>query len=74
MGFQHMHQQNIIHRDMKSPNIFISNGVLKIGDLGFSKQVLDNFTNTLLGTPLCMAPEILDGKKYDNRYLLLLYR
>ena len=32
---------NVIHRDLKLPNILISNGILKIGDLGFAKRLDD---------------------------------
>jgi len=39
---------------------------LKIGDLGFAKQV-DFVARSELGTPYYMAPEILDKKLYDNK-------
>lgn len=55
-----------MHRDFKADNIFIKDGVCKIGDFGFSKQVIQT-TNTFLGTPLTMAPEVLGQKDYDNR-------
>jgi NIMA (never in mitosis gene a)-related kinase 1/4/5 len=35
-----MHSKNILHRDIKTQNIFISeNGVLKLGDFGISKEL-----------------------------------
>ena len=42
---------NVIHRDLKLPNILISNGILKIGDLGFAKRLDDRvlIKNYLLG-------------------------
>lgn len=36
-----LHELNVIHRDIKLPNILISNGVLKLGDLGFAKRLND---------------------------------
>jgi len=36
-----LHLLNVIHRDLKLANILVHNGVLKIADLGFAKQ-LDN--------------------------------
>ena len=32
-----MHEENIMHRDFKTANIFIKNGIFKIGDFGFAK-------------------------------------
>jgi len=36
-GLKILHERNIIHRDIKSANIFISNGIYKIADLNVSK-------------------------------------
>ncbi len=43
------------------------NDNIKIGDFGFSKILRGELANTLLGTPLNMAPEVLEGKSYDNK-------
>lgn len=53
---------NVIHRDLKLPNILISNNVLKIGDLGFAKRMesLDGVVKEALGTLGTMAPEIIE--------------
>ena len=57
-----------MHRDFKLPNILKHNGIIKIADFGFSKMLgEDNFANTMLGSPLNMAPEILGGKEYTNK-------
>jgi len=36
-GLKDLHAMNVIHRDLKLPNILVHNSVLKIGDLGFAK-------------------------------------
>lgn len=61
-----MHEANILHRDMKLPNILKHNGQLKIADLGFAKELKHDraLTVTILGTPYTMAPEILEEKPY----------
>ena len=53
-----MHEKRIIHRDLKADNILSHNGLYKIADLGFSKQVLseDETSGTMLGTVTTMAP------------------
>ena len=57
-----------MHRDFKLANLMKHNNSVKIADFGFSK-ILDNDskTDTMLGSPLNMAPEILNGDSYDNK-------
>ncbi len=65
-----MHSKNILHRDIKTQNIFISQGdILKLGDFGISKQVetLNANNQTACGTPYFMAPEVCHGKPYDSK-------
>ena len=55
----------IIHRDLKPSNIMIDNfGYFKIIDFGAAKKIKD-FAFTIIGTPKCMAPEIILGKGYS---------
>ena len=57
-----------MHRDFKLPNILMHNGIIKIADFGFSKILGDEaYTTTMLGSPLNMAPEILEGLDYNNK-------
>ena len=63
------HGKNIIHRDIKDDNIFVSpDGVYKLGDFGVSKALKDKSrAESVKGTPNFIAPEVYLGKeKYDN--------
>lgn len=59
-----LQKYNIMHRDVKPDNILFHNGVLKLGDFGFCKILGDTVarvTETMIGSPIYMAPEILKG-------------
>ncbi len=63
------HDKNIIHRDIKDDNIFVSqDGVYKLGDFGVSKALKDKSrAESVKGTPNFIAPEVYLGKeKYDS--------
>lgn len=68
-GLQYMSDNNIIHRDLKPQNILLTNNykTLKIVDFGFAKNTFNNISlmDTLCGSPLYMAPEIINKKKYN---------
>lgn len=64
-GLMLLHSNNIIHRDLKSANIFISNHVMKIGDLNISKVNKDSMAHTQIGTPYYACPEIWKSEPYD---------
>ena len=68
-GIKEIHSKNLIHRDLKPENLFISKDyIIKIGDFGISKKLINmNYANTQKGTFHYMAPEILNGQKYDKR-------
>lgn len=59
-------KNNIMHRDIKPSNILLHNGVLKLADFGFCKPLKDarDLSQTMLGSPIYMAPEILKGELY----------
>lgn len=70
LGVHYMHTQNVLHRDLKTQNIFLlGNGRLVLGDLGISK-VLEgtmDFAQTCIGTPYYMSPEIFKNKPYSYK-------
>ena len=69
LGIKYLHDNNIIHRDLKTANIFIDkNYNAYIGDFGVSKILNDNVkTYTQIGTPLYLSPEIINKNKYDKK-------
>lgn len=69
-GLEHIHSHRVIHRDLKTQNIFVSDAQeLKIGDFGISRVLLHSgdLARTSIGTPYYLAPEICQGRPYDNR-------
>ena len=65
-GLKSLHDYKIMHRDIKSANIFLFNdNIVKIGDLNVSKILKNNLHNTQTGTPYYASPEVWDNKSYD---------
>ncbi|CAD8107119.1 unnamed protein product [Paramecium sonneborni] len=68
LGVQYLHQQKIVHRDIKLRNVFITDdGIIKLGDFSISKKLIDLSTNTTLGTPYYLSPEICQSKNYNSK-------
>ncbi len=59
----------VIHRDIKSANLFLSQDFecVKLGDLGIAKYAKTDFAKTQIGTPYYLAPEIWNNQHYDYK-------
>ncbi|XP_078620370.1 uncharacterized protein LOC144887197 [Branchiostoma floridae x Branchiostoma japonicum] len=69
-AIRHIHEHNILHRDLKTANIFLTKeGVIKVGDFGISKMMTsaNHGANTVLGTPYYISPEMCEGKAYNDK-------
>ncbi|XP_036760759.2 serine/threonine-protein kinase Nek3-like isoform X1 [Manis pentadactyla] len=70
LGVNHIHKKRVLHRDIKSKNIFLSqNGKIKLGDFG-SARLLSHpmaFACTYVGTPYYVPPEIWENMPYNNK-------
>ncbi|CAF1378776.1 unnamed protein product [Rotaria sordida] len=71
LALQYMHERSILHRDLKTQNIFLTKQeIVKVGDLGIAK-ILDNngadLATTVIGTPYYMSPEIFSNQPYGQK-------
>lgn len=72
-GLKYLHDNNIIHRDIKPENILVSrvrdSVILKIADFGLTIRDPENCSSLeqRIGTPLYMAPEIIDSSNYSYK-------
>jgi NIMA (never in mitosis gene a)-related kinase len=69
LGLSTIHKMKILHRDLKTLNIFLNKDMgVKIGDLGIAKQLNQgSFANTLIGTPYYISPEMCEDKPYNQK-------
>lgn len=73
LGLMIMHIKKILHRDIKSQNMFLVNvegdEVVKIGDFGISKELgtISDMAKTSCGTPYFMSPEVVRGEPYNAK-------
>ena len=67
-GLKVLHDMNVLHRDVKSANVFLFQcGQAKIGDLNVSKVAKAGMLSTQTGTPYYAAPEIWKDLPYDHK-------
>lgn len=76
VALRYLHQQNIVHCDLKPENVLLSgikskSGMpqIKLCDFGFARIIgQESFRRSVVGTPAYLAPEVINNQKY-NRYL-----
>ncbi|CAH6787118.1 Nek3 [Phodopus roborovskii] len=70
LGVNHIHKKRVLHRDIKSKNVFLTqSGKVKLGDFG-SARLLSSpmaFACTYVGTPYYVPPEIWENLPYNNK-------
>ncbi|XP_077714755.1 serine/threonine-protein kinase Nek4 isoform X8 [Canis aureus] len=69
-GRQYLHEKHILHRDLKTQNVFLTRtNIIKVGDLGIARVLENNgdMANTLIGTPYYMSPELFSNKPYNYK-------
>ena len=65
LSVDYLHERKIIFRDIKPENVIVNqSGYIKLIDFGTSKEIIDR-TNTIIGTPHYMAPEVILGEGYS---------
>lgn len=67
-GLKSLHELNIVHRDLKSANVFLTkDGKVKLGDMNVSKISKNCLEHTQTGTPYYASPEVWQDLPYDSR-------
>jgi len=67
-ALKYVHESKILHRDLKSQNIFLTkDNVAKLGDFGIARvfSTTKQEARTMAGTPINLSPEIVNGKEYS---------
>ena len=70
VGLSYLHHKKILHRDIKTKNIFIKNNLtVKIGDFGIAKILnsTSSYAHTFIGTPYYISPELCKDQPYNDK-------
>lgn len=80
LGLHYLHRKKILHRDLKSANVFLTKDSdsckpsysVKIGDLGVAKLMDTStaFANTIVGTPYYLSPELCADMPYRGEDMI----
>ena len=68
LSLLHIHTRHILHRDVKTQNVFLtSDGLCKLGDFGIARALSNTMdhASTFVGTPYYLSPELILEKPYD---------
>lgn len=68
LSLKHTHDKKILHRDLKSQNIFLTKrGIVKLGDFGIARVLshTKSAAKTVVGTPYYLSPEIIKSEAYN---------
>ena len=67
-ALQFAHDEHVIHLDIKPSNIMITDkGEIKVVDFGIAHELTQKQSDKIVGSPMYMAPEQLNGDKLDHR-------
>lgn len=70
LAMKYIHDRRILHRDIKSQNVFLTDdGKVKLGDFGISKVLscTSELARTCIGTPYYLSPEMCENRPYNNK-------
>ncbi|XP_065592368.1 serine/threonine-protein kinase Nek1 isoform X5 [Cyrtonyx montezumae] len=70
LALKHIHDRKILHRDIKSQNIFLTkDGTIQLGDFGIARVLSSTveLARTCIGTPYYLSPEICQNRPYNNK-------